>query len=206
MAAKFSRPAAKSHARNLAFQAIGGGTFLSSRDFWPSFIALVIKLPCDLAWERCHRKIARPPTTANKATPPAQIPLRPIPELSDGGAAAFVGVSGSAVISGWVGMALVCTNGATAGGFTSLATAGAGADVAAMGTGTTAFGDFSGATAGGFTSLATAGAGADVATIGGGTATSLVFGVLVAALVCVSVLVSWAGAVIIPAARTMVQM
>jgi hypothetical protein len=82
----------------LAFQAIGGGAFLSSRDFWFSFNALVIKLSCDAVWERRHMKIARPPAKAKKATPPAQTPLRPIPELSGGGVAAFVGVSGSAVI------------------------------------------------------------------------------------------------------------
>jgi len=52
MAVKSSRPAAKSHARNLAFQARGGGAFLSSLFFWFSFIALVIKLPCEEARKR----------------------------------------------------------------------------------------------------------------------------------------------------------
>ena len=99
MGAKFSRPAGKSHARNLAFQAIGGGAFLSSCDFWFSFIALVIKLPCDVAWERRHMEITKPTTKTKITTPMAQTPLWPIPELSGGGAAAFVGVSGSLVIS-----------------------------------------------------------------------------------------------------------
>jgi hypothetical protein len=80
----------------LAFQAIGGGAFLSSWDFWFSFIALVIKLPCDAVWERRHMKIAKTP--AKTTTPPAQTLVWPTPELSGGGAAAFVGVSGSTVI------------------------------------------------------------------------------------------------------------
>jgi len=137
MGGKFSRPAGKSHARNLAFQAIGGGAFLSSLDFWFSFIALVIKLPCDAARERRHIKIPRTP--AKITTPPAKTPVWPVPELSGGGAAAFVGVSGSLVISVCSGTALVCSNGTTTGGFNSLATAGAGAEVAVMGNGTTAF-------------------------------------------------------------------
>ena len=61
-----------------------------------------------------------------------------------------------------------------------------------------------GTTTGGFTLRTTAGAGADVAVIGGGTATWLVLaGRLVVAPVCVLVLVSSAGAVSIPAAKTM---
>ena len=88
MGGKFSRPAGKSHARNLAFQAIGGGAFLSSWDFWFSFIALVIKLPCDAAWERRH--IKNPRTPAKITTPPAKTPVWPVPELSDGGAAVIL--------------------------------------------------------------------------------------------------------------------
>jgi hypothetical protein len=197
MAAKLSRVATKSHARNLALQAIGGGAFLSSCAFWSSFIALVIKLPCGAPWERHHMRIAS--TTTKMAAPPAKILLRPIPEFSGGEAAAFVEVSGSAVISVCAGTALVS---AAAGGFTSLATASAGAEVAVMDDGTAAFGDFCGATAGGFPSLATAGAGAEVAAIGGEPVTTLVMRVLVVALVCVLVLASWAKAVTIPTART----
>ena len=110
---------------------------MSSWDFWFSFIALVIKLP-DEARKRRSMKIARPPTTA-KATPPAQTPAWPIPELSGGGAVAFVGVSGSLVISGWAGTAPVCSNGAPTGGFISLVTAGAGGGVAVMDNGVTTF-------------------------------------------------------------------
>ena len=99
MGGKFFRVTAKSHARNLAFQAIGGGAFLSSWDFWFSFIALVIKLPCGVAWERRHMEITKPTTKTKITTPMAQTPLWPTPELSVGGAAAFVGVCGSTVIS-----------------------------------------------------------------------------------------------------------
>jgi hypothetical protein len=142
MAAKSSRPAAKSHARNLAFQTIGGGALLSSRVFWSSVSALEIKLPRDAVWERHHIKIARP--TTKTTTPPAKIPLWPVPELSVFEATAFVGVTGSVVTSGRAGTALVSSGGATA-GFSSLTTAGAGAEVAVMGAGATAFVGFSGA-------------------------------------------------------------
>lgn len=82
-----------------------------------------------------------------------------------------------------------------------MTTTGAGADVAVIGTGTTVFVGFGGVTTGGFTSLVVAGA-----ATGGGTAASLVLGVFVVALAGLSVLVSWAKAVAIPATRMMVQM
>ena len=188
MGAKFSRLAAKSHARNLTFQAIGGGAFLSSWDFWFSFIALVIKLPCDTVRERRHMKIARPPTTTKKTTPHGPNPLRPIPELSGGGAAAFVGVSGSAVISVCSGNSAGLRQWRNVRWFHLVGNRGCGRRGCGHGQRDNGLrrhlwrsGDIglnrngacciNGTTAGGFTSLVAAGA-----AIGGGTATSLVLG------------------------------
>src|SRR5208283_2172086 len=144
MAVKFSRPAAKSHARNWTFQVIGGGNFLSSRlssrlssclsSCLPvslySFIARVIRLAWSAVRWRRSRKTVSPPATARNATLMAKTPLRPIPELSDGG---------PAIMLDWAGTAPVCINDTSFEGLASLATAGAGADVAVIGGGVMAF-------------------------------------------------------------------
>src|ERR1017187_4856197 len=96
MGVKFSRSAAKSHARNWTFQVIGGGNFLSSflSSCLPvslsSFIARVMRLVWSALRERRSMNTVRPPATARNATPMAKTPFRPVPELSDGGAAVIL--------------------------------------------------------------------------------------------------------------------
>src|ERR1700690_3731498 len=90
MGGKFSRPAVKSHARNQSF-----------------FMARVMRLSWSDLRERRRRKAVRPPATTTLATPMNNTLLLPVPELSGGGAVAFVAVCDPVAFSGWVGTVLV---------------------------------------------------------------------------------------------------